>query len=400
MKKFLVRLAVFLLFTAVFPLTTTGAGIDIYGELGIILAYMDKADSFTPEPGEVSNLGTNLQGNLYFSSIDKDLFHYLLALDLEGSLTGPAKVSVGVDQFYIQMPLSQRSFLYGGKKRKEKGISHFFNVANRISPQYLSDYEYERSAPGFIEAAFIHSHVLSHSYMLYFQDANRWEEVSAAAFVDLCLRRLTLDGFFYLEKLSDPMAGFSLSYQKGVFQYYMEALWKREAEQMIIAENSPAGPGELALRDQKNPVSAIFGIKTIRDDWSFVLEFLHRQEGCNYEEQKTFIEYIKNSGQTGSSNNHLPHNLLRNYLGVSFSMNSIKDSRLSAESVAIFSFQPDVTRFRDYASWQVLTQIGYEITQNSVLSFHIQTIEGGKYGEFNNLIPQKKSYALMLKHYF
>ena len=63
-------------------------------------------------------------------------------------------------------------------------------------------------------------------------------------------------------------------------------------------------------------------------------------------------------------------------------------------------FQPETARFSNYASWLLLAEIGYEITQNSTLSFYIQKIGGGKYGEFNNLLPYRQSFTLLLKYFF
>ncbi|NLW09214.1 MAG: hypothetical protein GX036_05055 [Firmicutes bacterium] len=156
---------------------------------------------------------------------------------------------------------------------------------------------------------------------------------------------------------------------------------------------------------EKNPLSAVVGVKTVREDWSFVLELFYRQEGCNSEEQEAFIDYFKNSGQAGPPGNHLRDELLRRgllryYLGASLAAHAIRDSRFSAGAMVVCSFQPETARFSNYASWLLLAEIGYEITQNSTLSFYIQKIGGGKYGEFNNLLPYRQSFTLLLKYFF
>lgn len=400
MKKHSALLFFFIFLTVIVPSATTVAETNIYGETGVALGYMSNSNLITVETEKETNLTADLWGTLYFSAMDHHLNHCLLALNLEGNLAASLAeeddpVSIGVDQFYLQIPLFQDAFLYCGKKQKEKGISRFFNVSNRISPKYLVNYEVTRTAPGLVELDFIHSPALSHSYILYFPETNRWEETNIAAFMDFSGQRWTADVFCYLEKLSAPLAGFSLSYQHKAWQYYVETIWKRKADQYILRQN---GVEELGLRKMDDPLAAVFGLKLTQENWCFTMEFLHRREGYNSEEQRTFIDYIKTDA--GREVGFVNHDLLRNYLGISFSIDSILDSRFSAETKAICSFQPDTFCFHQYVSWQMLTQITYEITQNSLLSFFIEHAAGGKYGEFNNVYPFGQLFALIVQYYF
>src|SRR5690554_6776198 len=92
------------------------AGMDIYGDFFTGLNYVRENEEFL-EPSPDGNLGAYLGGNLYFSHKDWQLYQFLLDLRLEGNMADRnVPVNLGINQLFLQVPLSDYSFLYCGKK--------------------------------------------------------------------------------------------------------------------------------------------------------------------------------------------------------------------------------------------------------------------------------------------
>jgi hypothetical protein len=302
-----------------------------------------------------------------------------------------APVSLSVNQCFLQVPFSGRSFLYGGKKMKETGVSQFFNISNRISPKFLSGFNYERNAPGFIEANFIYSDQLTQGLLLYFREAKNWDQISAAVYTEYNFGNFYVDGYLYYEELEKPFVGVNLSYQQGFYQFYLESIWKDCSKQVIVVGDT------VARRDQKGTLSFVGGVSFVKDKWSLVLEYLHRQEGCNSEEQRDFIDYFCRQEQGGE----VPYScyaLLRNYLAVSCTYSIHPELKLGLST--ILSFQPVGSNFKEYAAYEFSSNLRYMLNQNCWVTFYGQYLTGGEYGEFNNLSPIRQTIGLALSYMF
>ena len=409
-KKDKRKLACFFLpvLVAVFLPAGVAAGMDIFGDFHTNLVYRRENKDFLLGPASGGDLGAYLRGNLYFSLMDRDLYHFMLDLQLEGTLTDRmmpdsttliAPVSLSVNQLFLQVPLSPYSFVYCGKRNKETGVSRFFHVSNRISPKFLSGFDYERNAPGFLEGSFIRSDTLANGFILYFRGAENWDQISMAAYTDLNYGNFTADGYLYYEELKNLFFGGNLSYQWGVYQFYLESIWKGQAEQAVVVGNTGNPSDDFLVRDQNNSLSTVFGVALARDRWSLALEYLYRQEGYDREEQRNFVNYFERY-RPKELTYYSRYALLRHYLAASWSRSSFFHPDLTLEFSGIVSFQPVREDFSKYAAYELSGNIRYMVSQNCALTLYGRYIIGGEYGEFNNFSPEQFSLALVLSYLF
>jgi|LFRM01.1.fsa_nt_gb hypothetical protein len=377
------------------------AGMDIYGDFSTIMQYSGENKEYLGQ-AQKGDLGAYLDGNLYFSQIDADFYQYMLALGFEGNLADRnAPVAFTVKQLFLQLPLSDYAYLYCGKKSKETGASWFFNVSNRISPKFLSGFDYERTAPGFIEASFIHSGKLAYGGLLYFRDAENWDQVNTAVYTDYNHGNFNADLCLYFEELPDPSMhiGSNLSYQYGIYQFYIESIWKEKAEQYVVVGDTGNPLVDFAARDGKSAFATVFGVSLTKEHWGLVLEYLWRQEGYNQKEQRVFIDYLKKHGPVGLIH-YSRCALLQNYLAVHWYRKSFIHPSLALGVSSILSFQPGEEEFSQYAAGELTGSISYMLSQNCELALYSRCLTGGMYGEFSNLSPEQSLVALVLTYQF
>lgn len=384
---------------------------DIYGNFSSNFSYFDyNKDSLLPDSGE--NLSNFIGGNLYFQSRDRDLLQYYLDLSFEGSYSGDkdpstsqdivAPVDLGVNQLYVMVPFSNRSFAYMGKKVKEFGVSKYFNISNQISPKFMTGFDFSRNAPGLIEWHRIHSFDFTYGLMVNFQDAKKWKETQLSAFFDSRRQNLNVEGYLYSEPDQDDYA-FALNsiYQWDDCQFYLESIFKGKAEQWVLDDDVSAS---LRRRDLEDYLNLVFGTLVSFDDIEVSLEYLYRQEGFDRKEQKEFINYMKNLSldecEKIIAEYYSANALLKNYLGLNFSLNPFWVDDLSFGLSTLISFQPESDQFEDYASYRVNTNLGYSLTQNLGIEFDYNYLSGGDLGEYSRLKSHSNALTLSLDYAF
>ncbi len=359
-----------------------------------------------------ANLSTFIGGNLYFQSRDRDLIQYYLDLSFEGSYAGSknpstsriklAPVDLGVNQLYVMVPFSHRSFVYLGKKLKEFGVANFFNISNQISPKYMTDYDFSRKAPGLIEWHRIHSFNFTYGLMLNFQDARRWDETQLTTFFDSRWQDLSVEGYLYYQPdQKDHALALNSIYQWGDYQFYIESILKGKAEQWILSDDLSASLKRRALEDYLN---LVLGTSVSFDDFEVSLEYLYRHEGLDQQEQEEFINYLGSvplDVRMGTIGDYYSANaLLQNYLAFSFSMSPFLVNDLSFDLSTLLSFQPEIDRFEDYASYRITTKLGYALTQNLGINLGYRYQGGGEWGEYSRLQSQRSLYSFSIAYAF
>lgn len=383
---------------------------DIHGNFSSSFSYFASNKDSLLADGE-ANLSAFLGGNLYFQNRDRDLLQYYLDLSFEGSYSGSknpltsrialAPVDLGVNQLYVMVPFSHRSFVYLGKKLKEFGVSNFFNISNQISPKYLTDYDFSRKAPGLIEWHRIHSFNFTYGLMLNFQDARRWDETQLTAFFDSRWQDLSVEGYLYYEPDQDYAFALNSIYQWGDYQFYVESMIKGEAEQWILSDDVSA---PLKRRDLEDYLNLVLGTSVSFDDFEVSIEYLYRHEGLDKKEQEEFINYLGSLPldvrSEKVSDYYSANALLKNYLGFSFSMSSFLVNDLSFDLSTLISFQPEIDRFEDFASYRINTILGYPLTQNLGINLGYRYQGGGELGEYSRLQSHSNVCTFSLAYAF
>ncbi|HEX3045093.1 MAG TPA: hypothetical protein VHY08_10080, partial [Bacillota bacterium] len=236
---------------------------------------------FGPQP-DYKNLGTAISGDLYFQTRDENQFQYYLDLKMDGSFvnssTAIAPVSLSVNQLYALIPFSEESYLYFGKKMKEIGVSNFFNVSNRISPKFLSNYIYSRKALGLVELDELPSDKFNYGLILSFQDAENWDEIQHTVYTNNRIGNFNMENYLYFQKNDDRFWGLDLSYQVGIHQFYLESVLKKHAEQKIITGNTGT-LDDFSVRDTENVPATVLGWSVSKDNFSSAVEYMYRDEG-------------------------------------------------------------------------------------------------------------------------
>ncbi len=397
----LFQFCLFLSILCVFILPTKAmATVEIYGDYSVSLNLDQENKEYIGNPPE-GDLGAYLGGNLYLSVVNEENYQYLLDLEIIGSMDeihGEPPLGISVNQLFLQIPLANYNYLYCGRKIKEIGVSKFFNLSNRISPRYLTGYKYERNVtPGFLELNSIVTPNRAHGFIVYFRETKNWDELNLATYIDYHQGNFSGDGYFYFEKLNDPYLGLNLSYQWGFYQFYLESIWKGKTEKTLLAGETGDLSNDFLTVERKNMLSMVAGVSISHDDWDFVLEYLRWQEGYNEAEQRQFIDYIK---AYKTDVYYKPYAFSKNYLAISWSLDPFFHPDLSFEFTGVTSFQSLSKRLSSFTSWEFSTNLRYMLSQNLGITFYLQCLTGGKYGEFNNLTATGPSLALVLTHLF
>lgn len=395
------QFCLFLSVLCIFILPTRAmAAVEIYGDFSVSLNLDKENKEFIGNPPE-GDLGTYLGGNLYLSAVNEANYQYLLDLEIMGSMDeihGNSPLGISVNQLFAQIPLADYNYLYCGRKIKEIGVSKFFNLSNRISPRYHTGYKYKRNVtPGFLELNSIVTPNRAHGLIVYFREAKNWDELNLATYVDYHRGNFSGDGYFYYEKLNDPYLGLNLSYQWGLYQFYLESIWKGKTEQTLLTDETGEQSTNFLSVERKNILSLVIGVSLSHDDWDLTLEYLRWQEGYNHTEQRKFIDYIK-TYKTDVP--YEPYAFSKNYLAISWALDSFFHPDLSLELSGVTSFQSLSEKLSSFNSWEFSTNLRYMLNQNSGITLHIKHLAGGKYGEFNNLSATSPSIALVLTHLF
>jgi|SRR5690554_488133 len=397
LKQFCLYLYVICIF--VLP-TRAMATVEIYGDFSVSL-NLDKANKefIGAPPG--GDLGAYLGGNLYLSAVNEENYQYLLDLEIIGSMdeiSGEPPLGLSVNQLYVQIPLTSYNYLYCGRKIKEIGVSNFFNLSNRISPRYLTGYKYERNVtPGFLELNSIVTPNRAHGLIMYFREVKNWDELNLATYIDYHQGNFSGDGYFYYENLNDPYLGLNLSYQWGLYQFYLESIWKGKTEQTLLIDETGDRSTDFLAVERKNMLSLVIGVSLSHDNWDLLLEYLRWQDGYNLAEQRKFIDYIK---AYKTDYYYKPYAFSKNYLAISWSLDSFLHPDLTLALSGVASFQSLSGGLSSFSSWEFSTNLRYMLSQNSEITFHASCLTGGEYGEFNNLFATGPSMALVLTHLF
>lgn len=376
-----------ILFTGLYSSSVLAEGFDIYGNFTTVFSY----DKLNPDSlVAVPNLGTFLGGNLYFQKKDENQFQYLLDLKFNGSLVNSqaesAPVNFMVNQLYILVPFSDKTFLYCGKKMKEVGVSNFFNVSNLISPKFLANYSFVRNGVGLVELDRIQSDAFSYGFIANFQNAASWEEVQGVAFTDIRFGNFYLENYLYLQKGTGYSLGLDLTYQVGKYQLYMESLLKGRAQQRIVSGSSGNPDDDFIIREGQNAPAVVLGGSITVDNFMAALEYLYNQNGYNAAEQADFIDYFRNYPSVTSQiyNYYSRCAFTQNYLGLKLSWANFMEKEITLGLTTLVSLQPGIS-FQEGTSYEVSTNLEYAFNQNLGFMFYLTYRNGGNNGEFNRL---------------
>ena len=121
----------------------------------------------------------------------------------------------------------------------------------------------------------------------------------------------------------------------------------------------------------------VAGVSISHDDWDFVLEYLRWQEGYNEAEQRQFIDYVK---ACKTDFTYEPYAFTKNYLVISWSLDSFFHPDLSFEVTGVTSFQSLSKRLSSFTSWEFSTNLRYMLSQNLGITFHLSVLLGEVWG--------------------
>jgi hypothetical protein len=385
-----------ILFTGLYSSSVLAEGLDIYGNFTAVFSY-DKLnpDSLVAKP----NLGTFLGGNLYLQKKDENQFQYLLDLKFNGSLVDSqaetAPVAMTVNQLYILVPFSDKTFLYCGKKMKEIGVSNFFNVSNLISPKFLVNNSFTRNGVGLVELDRIQSDGFSYGFITDFQNAANWEEIQGVAFTDIRWGNFYLEDYLYLQKSTGCSLGLDATYQMGKYQLYMESLLKGKAQQRVVSGSSGDPASDFTIREWQNTPAIVLGGSITVDNFVAALEYLYNQNGYNAKEQADFIDYFRNYPSAPQIGNYYSRcAFTQNYLGLKLNWANFMEKEMTLGLVTLVSLQPG-SSFQEGTSYEVSTNLEYTFNQNLDFNFYLTYRNGGDKGEFNRLYTDLNLTLLM-----
>ena len=186
---------------------------------------------------------TNKKWNDNFSSIGGELTfragafgksQYEMTMRYITSLSNPNKSYFTLRQLYIQVPLTDYTFLTIGKREKEYGFAEFHDFANRLSPRQrlLGHIErLERQGPGIIQFDWIVSQYISLGAFLWSSNSHGWKNSNIGAQTELQFGNFYSGIYFYYEKLKFWSIGINTSQQINNFRLYGEGIIKKGNEQ-------------------------------------------------------------------------------------------------------------------------------------------------------------------------
>lgn len=372
-----------ILFIGLYSGSVLAEGLDIYGNFTTVFSYDKNPNALMTNPNF-----TFLGGNLYMQKKDENQFQYLLDLKFNGSLVNSeaetAPVDLTVNQLYILVPFSDKTFLYCGKKMKEIGVSNFFNVSNLISPKFLVNNSFTRNGVGLVELDRIESDAFSYGFIANFQNAKNWEEVQGVAFTDVRWGNFYLEDYLYLQQSTGCSLGLDATYQMGKYQLYMESVLKGKAQQQVVSGNTGTPGIDFTTREGLNSPAVVLGGSITVDNFVAALEYLYNQNGYDATEQANFIDYFRNYPLVASDIRKYYSRcaFTQNYLGLKLSWANFMEKQMTLGLATLVSLQPG-SRFQENTSYEVSTNLEYIFNQNLDLNFYLTYRNGGDKGEFN-----------------
>jgi hypothetical protein len=365
-----------------------GINLNTYGNLYLTVADRDENESFkTTNPALATDLWTYTAGDIFLrGSEDNSLLQFLVDYKFEGNLQDPGHTSPTgyTNQYYIMVPFNDNSFLYCGQKYKQVGVAKLFNISNR----------YERAGYPIklIEYDVLKSDNFNYGFVANFKGASQWDQVQYSGFIDLSHQNFNMQAYCFNEGTRGYSLVTDLTYQAGIYQFYGEALWMSQADQIV----AKSGGGILDYRDQNSATKMVAGIMLNQKNYSITLEYMKNNEAYNPQERKDFIDYLANHpGGHQLYTDYFSYNWSQNYLGLSWYLPKLGIDDCSLTNKLIASV-PDEGIDSEYAGYQAYSNIAYNINQNLTLNFNITYRFGGANGEYRNLYEDKTRYQVSL----
>ncbi len=387
---------IFLVISMLLFMVKSAFAMDISGNFLIGLQFRYENGDY-PGFKEQNNFISYFSSNLTFSNMSDKLFYYLLDLNIKGDLVAQDKsADLGIEQCYLQFSVFDFSYIYCGLKNRDMGTAHYFSVGDRLNPNHINGISQSGGTPGLVEYFHILSGSTAYGLLAYFRDAQSYDDINLAAYLDYSKGNFSWEMYHFLEQLKNQFLFTSLAYQCGNSLFYLDAVWQRNPEQYSIIAQTGNTDNDFKRKNEKNMLATTLGISYTSKGKNLLLEYTHRQEGYNMEEQQTYLDYLQAYDGIGL-NYYSLYNFARNYLvaSVAWDMASLPD--LNFEVAGILSFQPGD---KDYSSMQYLGKVTYQIEQNCALSLNVSHISGGKCGEFTNLAPNKSTVGVALNYHF
>jgi hypothetical protein len=373
-------------------------GLDIYGNSTTLVSY----SQLNPAPLiPTTDWYTYLEGDIFFQKKDENQFQYLMDLKFNGDrVNSQTETALTVNQLYMLVPFSDKTYLYFGKKTKEIGVCNFFNVCNLISPKYLVNYSYTRDGVDLIELDQIHSDQFSYGLILDSQNIMDGDEVQGVVFTDARFGNFNLEDYLYFQKSIEGSLGLAATYQLGKYQFYTESIWKSKATHRVITGNSGTHAQDFTANKVQNTFAVVLGGSITINNFMAALEYLYNRNGYNAGEQEAFIDYfdkfpsaasqIKNDYNEGAFN--------QNYLGFKLNQKAFLISELTFGVSDLVSLQPG-NHLQDDSSSEISTNLDYTLNQNLDFIFYLTYRHGGNTGEFNRL-DSNRELAFVINYCF
>lgn len=397
MAKIISSLLLTIAFLGVIHSTAFAMNFETYGNLYFEVADRNENENFkTTNPTLASDLWTYTTGDLFLrGSEDNSLLQFLLDYKFEGSLNDNfnsyAHTPAGyLNQYYVVVPLSDKTFLYCGQKYKHIGVAKLFSISNR----------YERAGypTKLVEVDILNSDSFDYGFIANFKGASQWSQVQWSGFADYTHQNFNMQTYGFIEGTRGYSLVADLAYQAGKIQFYGEALWMSQADQRV-ANLNPSDPGgdSLDYRDRNSATKMLAGIMMNQNNYTITLEYMRNNEAYNPQERDDFIDYLsRHPGLHQYYTDYFSYNWARNYVGLSLYLPKLLGNDEWSLTSSFIASAPDGGNHSEYISYQAYLNASYNILQNLTANFAITHRFGGDKGEYLNLYEDTTRYQMSL----
>lgn len=389
--KLITGLCFTILFVSFGAALAGAAELDIYGNLGFTYST-----NFYKDPPEViPGLGTWAGGDLFIrGSDDQSLLQFLLDLKYDSNILLKDTTLSGVyaNQYYVIVPVTESSFLYGGKKYKNIGVAKFFRISNRYGyPANLLEYD------------ILSSDSFNYGFVLNTLNAANWTQVQTSAFADYNVQNFNMQGYYYQEGGQRNAVAVNLTYQLGSIQMYGEAIHLSKSDQMIIGESDQNDLSkDLVCKDLKDTTKLTAGLMMNLKNYSVTLEYCRNNQGLDQKEQDDLINYLGDTTNAVDANElfqNFHYSYSRSYLAFQFSLPKLFSNDYSFNT-SIVASMPEGGGSPKYLGYETTLNFSYNAIQNLTLNLGATYRSGGDKGEFLILNKEKLVYQFGIQYSF
>lgn len=347
--------------------------INLLYDFNILQMYLVPNNSFILKTHKHNNFSSRIEGNFIFSAGGFGKTQFESELRYTTTFSKPNETSMSIRQMYVEIPLTDFSFLTVGKKRKNFGSAIFHGFSNRLSPKEIFVDRTERTIPGLIEYSWIASQHIAFESIIWFTNVQNCEDINLSQGIEITLDRFYGDVHLYYENQKRWLVGLNLSYNLNTLLFYNESIIKENSDQFIVKDDS-------LVQRVGNFYSLSTGLSWQKNRYSLSIEYAFRSEGFTDNEKESYHSFISayNNGYQYYTLNYYT----KQYLSLSLSMFNFLTTNLSLNFSNIYALDDD--------SGYLTGGLGYFFKDVASFGFYIRYHYGNDSSEYILLTPNKQ----------